>query len=227
MAVLTEGERAAIVQCYHNDLTHEEAAYVLDCPVGTVKTHVLRGKQKLKLALAAWAPTRDLTHEPEHEPDTGHRTERIDSAATSARDWLDDLLDADARDSASSYIADDGFTARVMHALPVPLTLPAWRKPAVVALWGVALAGVSLALPGAVLDVAREAYRLLGAQPVSLSGMVGALLLRRRVELERRRLRAARVGMSAPSSTASRVRQCKRPPRKGGLLLGRQASAGG
>ena len=57
MSVLTEGERAAIVQCYHNDLTHEEAAYVLDCPVGTVKTHVLRGKQKLKLALAAWAPT--------------------------------------------------------------------------------------------------------------------------------------------------------------------------
>jgi RNA polymerase sigma-70 factor (ECF subfamily) len=56
MAVLSEGERAAIVQCYHNDLTHEEAAYVLDCPVGTVKTHVLRGKQKLKQALLAWAP---------------------------------------------------------------------------------------------------------------------------------------------------------------------------
>jgi RNA polymerase sigma-70 factor (ECF subfamily) len=56
MAVLSEGERAAIVQCYHNDLTHEEAAYVLGCPVGTVKTHVLRAKQKLKVALAAWAP---------------------------------------------------------------------------------------------------------------------------------------------------------------------------
>ena len=55
MAVLSEGERAAIVQCYHNDLTHEEAAYVLDCPVGTVKTHVHRAKQKLKVALAAWA----------------------------------------------------------------------------------------------------------------------------------------------------------------------------
>ncbi len=55
MAVLSEGERAAIVQCYHNDLTHEEAAYVLNCPVGTVKTHVLRGKQKLKVALAAYA----------------------------------------------------------------------------------------------------------------------------------------------------------------------------
>lgn len=54
MGALTAPERAAIVQCYHNDLTHEEAAYVLGCPVGTVKTHVLRGKQKLKLALAAY-----------------------------------------------------------------------------------------------------------------------------------------------------------------------------
>lgn len=57
LAQLAEAERAAIVQCYHNDLSHEEAAYVLGCPVGTVKTHILRGKQKLKVALAAWAPT--------------------------------------------------------------------------------------------------------------------------------------------------------------------------
>jgi RNA polymerase sigma-70 factor, ECF subfamily len=56
MVVLSEPERAAIVQCYHNDLSHEEAAYVLGCPVGTVKTHVLRAKQKLKVALSAWAP---------------------------------------------------------------------------------------------------------------------------------------------------------------------------
>jgi RNA polymerase sigma factor (sigma-70 family) len=56
LAVLSEGERAAIVQCYHNDLSHEEAAYVLNMPVGTVKTHLLRGKQKLKARLAAWAP---------------------------------------------------------------------------------------------------------------------------------------------------------------------------
>ncbi|HJU22817.1 MAG TPA: sigma-70 family RNA polymerase sigma factor [Casimicrobiaceae bacterium] len=57
LARLPEAERAAIVQCYHNDLSHEEAAYVLGCPVGTVKTHILRGKQKLKTALAAWAPS--------------------------------------------------------------------------------------------------------------------------------------------------------------------------
>ena len=97
-------------------------------------------------------------------------------ASGSGDDWLDGLLAADAREERSAYIADEGFTARVMRALPAPLALPKWRKPAVFALWGVALAGVSLALPSAVVDVAREAYRLLGAQPVSLSGMVGALL---------------------------------------------------
>jgi RNA polymerase sigma-70 factor (ECF subfamily) len=56
MAVLSDAERAAIVQCYHNDLSHEEAASVLGCPVGTVKTHILRAKQKLKARLGAWAP---------------------------------------------------------------------------------------------------------------------------------------------------------------------------
>jgi RNA polymerase sigma-70 factor (ECF subfamily) len=56
MSVLSDAERAAIVQCYHNDLTHEEAAQVLGCPVGTVKTHILRAKEKLKARLGAWAP---------------------------------------------------------------------------------------------------------------------------------------------------------------------------
>lgn len=56
MGTLSAPERAALVQCYHNDLSHEEAAYVLGCPVGTVKTHVFRAKQKLKVALSAWAP---------------------------------------------------------------------------------------------------------------------------------------------------------------------------
>jgi hypothetical protein len=98
------------------------------------------------------------------------------AVATPGEDWLDGLLHADARDGRSSYIADQGFTARVMQALPVSLALPAWRKPAIVALWGVALAGAALALPGAALDVVRETYRLLGAHPVSLSGMAGAIV---------------------------------------------------
>jgi RNA polymerase sigma-70 factor, ECF subfamily len=48
---LPSQERAAIVLCCQNGLTHEEAAQVLDCPLGTVKTHVLRGKEKLKRRL--------------------------------------------------------------------------------------------------------------------------------------------------------------------------------
>jgi RNA polymerase sigma-70 factor (ECF subfamily) len=53
---LSEGERAAIIHCYYQDLSHEEAAYVLGCPLGTLKSNVLRAKQKLRTVLAAWAP---------------------------------------------------------------------------------------------------------------------------------------------------------------------------
>ena len=52
MKVLTTGERAAIVLCCQNGLSHEEAAQALDCPLGTVKTNVLRGKEKLRRRLA-------------------------------------------------------------------------------------------------------------------------------------------------------------------------------
>lgn len=52
MAVLSDGERAAIAACYYADLSHEEAARALELPVGTVKTHILRGKAKLKARLA-------------------------------------------------------------------------------------------------------------------------------------------------------------------------------
>jgi RNA polymerase sigma-70 factor (ECF subfamily) len=39
------------VLTYANELTHEEAAAVLDCPVGTLKTHVARAKEKLRRQL--------------------------------------------------------------------------------------------------------------------------------------------------------------------------------
>lgn len=51
MAVLTDGERAAILQCYYHDLSHDEAAYVLGIPIGTVKTHILKAKEKLRVTL--------------------------------------------------------------------------------------------------------------------------------------------------------------------------------
>ena len=90
--------------------------------------------------------------------------------ANTDNDWLDDILRAD-----DDYIADDGFTARVMSALPAPAALPKWRKPAVAVLWGVAATGLAIAAPGAAVDVAREAYRLLATVPVSIAGIAGAM----------------------------------------------------
>jgi RNA polymerase sigma factor (sigma-70 family) len=47
-------ERTAVVLCCQNGLSHDEAARVLEIPLGTVKTNVLRGREKLKKLLAAW-----------------------------------------------------------------------------------------------------------------------------------------------------------------------------
>jgi RNA polymerase sigma factor (sigma-70 family) len=55
---LPADERAALVHCYHLDLTHDEAAAVLGVPLGTLKSQVARGKVRLAEALAAWAPAR-------------------------------------------------------------------------------------------------------------------------------------------------------------------------
>ena len=49
-------ERTAIVLCCQNGLSHDEAARVLEIPLGTVKTNVLRGREKLKKLLSAWGP---------------------------------------------------------------------------------------------------------------------------------------------------------------------------
>jgi len=51
MKILTDAERAAIVLCCQNGFSHEEAAQALECPLGTVKTNVLRGKEKLRRRL--------------------------------------------------------------------------------------------------------------------------------------------------------------------------------
>jgi hypothetical protein len=102
--------------------------------------------------------------------------ERRESPA-SPDDWLDRLLADDAREHADLYIADDGFTARVMAALPAAAALPAWRKPALTVLWTAAGAGLALAVPGIAVDVAREAFKLLAAKPFSLSEMAAVLLM--------------------------------------------------
>lgn len=55
MKRLTDNERTAIALCYTSGLTHEEAAEVLQWPLGTVKTNILSAKDKLRRYLAPWA----------------------------------------------------------------------------------------------------------------------------------------------------------------------------
>ena len=52
LKLLNSNERAAVMLCCQNGLSHEEAAQVLDCPLGTVKTNILRGKEKLRQRLS-------------------------------------------------------------------------------------------------------------------------------------------------------------------------------
>lgn len=56
LAALRDEERSALALAYAEELTHEEAAEILRCPVGTLKTHLLRGKEKLRRMLLAGEP---------------------------------------------------------------------------------------------------------------------------------------------------------------------------
>ena len=103
--------------------------------------------------------------------------ERTSSSNPSAADWLDAALRADAFDHRDDYLADGGFTARVMAALPAPATLPAWRKRAVIGMWTVASVGIALALPGAYTDVAREFLRVMVGHPVSLAQIATGVVM--------------------------------------------------
>ena len=53
MARLSAEERAALTLCYALGHSHGEAAEILHLPLGTVKSHVLRGREKLKAMLEA------------------------------------------------------------------------------------------------------------------------------------------------------------------------------
>lgn len=51
MDALPEAQRAAVALCLGAEFTHEEAAAALQMPVGTVKSHVARGRARLKQVL--------------------------------------------------------------------------------------------------------------------------------------------------------------------------------
>lgn len=53
MEELPQPQRAALALCIGGEFTHAEAAEALNMPLGTVKSHVTRGLQRLKIALGA------------------------------------------------------------------------------------------------------------------------------------------------------------------------------
>lgn len=56
VATLSPDEQTALHLCYQQGLSHREIADVLGWPVGTVKTHLARSKDKLRPLLASWNP---------------------------------------------------------------------------------------------------------------------------------------------------------------------------
>jgi RNA polymerase sigma factor (sigma-70 family) len=52
LSALRPEERVALVLTYARDVSHEEAAAILECPLGTLKTHVARAKEKLRRLLS-------------------------------------------------------------------------------------------------------------------------------------------------------------------------------
>lgn len=54
MQTLSAGQQLALRLCYEDGFSHEEAASIMGIPLGTVKTHIARGKTKLQTLLASW-----------------------------------------------------------------------------------------------------------------------------------------------------------------------------
>ncbi len=54
MLSLSPMERAAVTLAFSMDATHEDVAAILDCPLGTAKTHIRRARGKLKQRLQQW-----------------------------------------------------------------------------------------------------------------------------------------------------------------------------
>jgi len=54
MNILPTECRAVVILCLAHGMSHSEAASATDLPLGTVKSHVARGKTKLKTFLSAY-----------------------------------------------------------------------------------------------------------------------------------------------------------------------------
>jgi RNA polymerase sigma-70 factor (ECF subfamily) len=56
LATLSSPVRLCIVLSYHEGMTHDEIAELTELPLGTVKSHIRRGTERLRRLLAAYRP---------------------------------------------------------------------------------------------------------------------------------------------------------------------------
>lgn len=60
LSQLSEPQRVAIHLCMQREFSHSEAAEIMGIPIGTVKTHVNRGKIQLQLLMADYEEAADV-----------------------------------------------------------------------------------------------------------------------------------------------------------------------
>jgi len=94
-----------------------------------------------------------------------------------ADDWLEHALRADGVEHRSTYVDDDGFSARVLARLPQPVTLPAWRRPAIAMLWLGASVAAVLAVPGLFDDAFRGVVGMLVGHRIGVADIVALLVV--------------------------------------------------
>ncbi len=56
MKQLPEAQRMALHLYLHRECSHQEISDIMNIPLGTVKTHIARGKDQLRQLLAGWQP---------------------------------------------------------------------------------------------------------------------------------------------------------------------------
>ncbi|MEP6942414.1 MAG: hypothetical protein ABI981_05735 [Betaproteobacteria bacterium] len=100
-----------------------------------------------------------------------------ESTRPDGADWLEQALRAEGIEHRAQHVPDDGFTARVMLALPRAATLPAWRKPVLALLWTVAAIAAAVAIPGAFEDVFRGAVAMFVGHRVAVADVAGVLVV--------------------------------------------------
>lgn len=94
-----------------------------------------------------------------------------------ANHWLDDMLRDAGLEHRAEYIADDGFTQRLMAKLPEPATLPAWRRPVLALLWVLGAGAVMTAVPAVFEELFRGAMAMLSGHRLGVLDIAAALVL--------------------------------------------------